>query len=50
MPYRIVKKKGDRPWKIINKETGEQVGSSVSKEMAQKAIKARYAGKNNKIK
>ena len=43
MPYKIEKRSGARPWKIVNKETGKVVGSSVSKEMAQKAVKARYA-------
>ena len=48
MPYKIIKKTGDRPFKIINKDTGKQVGSSKTKEMAQSAIRARYAGKNKK--
>jgi len=45
MPYRIEKRTGSRPYKVINKETGKQVGSSVTRQMAEKAIKAIYAGK-----
>ncbi|MEX0596084.1 MAG: hypothetical protein WD512_06240 [Candidatus Paceibacterota bacterium] len=45
MPYKIKKGTGKRPYKIINKETNKQVGSSISKEMAEKAIRARHANK-----
>jgi hypothetical protein len=31
-----------RPWKIWNKDKKKIVGSSETKEMAEKAIKARY--------
>ena len=48
MPYKIVKKKGSRPYKIIKKDTGKTVGSSVSKSMATKAMKARYAHEKTK--
>lgn len=44
MPYSIVKRgNSDRPYKIINKNTGKTVGSSITKTMAKKAIRARYA-------
>jgi len=46
MPYKILYKpkvppKG-RPWKIYNLEKKKIVGSSITKEMARKAIRARY--------
>jgi len=44
MPYTIRKGSGDKPYKIINKETGKVVGSSKSREMADKAVRARLAG------
>lgn len=44
MPYKIVKRSGEKPYKIINKDTGKTVGSSKSKEMAKASIRARYAG------
>ncbi len=44
MPYKVEKRSGDRPYKIINKDTGRVVGSSTSKEKAQASIRARYAG------
>jgi len=43
MPYSIRKGKGARPWKIINKNTGKVVGSSVSKAKARGSVRARYA-------
>ena len=46
MPYKIVKRAGPRPYKIVNKETGRTVGSSASKESARKSINARNAGKH----
>ena len=44
MPYKIVKRKGKRPYKIINKETGKTVGSSTSKAKAEASVRARLAG------
>lgn len=44
MPYKVVKRSGARPWKIIKADTGKVVGSSHSKEKAQASIRARYAG------
>lgn len=43
MPYRIQKLGGEKPWKIIKKDTGEIVGSSKTKKDAQASIRARYA-------
>ena len=34
MPYKVVKRSGARPWKIVNKNTGKVVGSSKSKKDA----------------
>jgi hypothetical protein len=44
MPYRIVKRTGDRPWKIINIDRNEVVGSSKTKKMAESSVRARLAG------
>lgn len=44
MPYSIIKRGGERPYKIIKKDTGKQVGSSTSKAKAEASIRARYAG------
>lgn len=44
MPYKVVKRKGDRPWKIVNKNTGEVVGTSKTKKEAQASVRARYSG------
>jgi len=43
MPYRVEKRKGEKPWKIIKSETGEVVGSSKTKADAQASIRARHA-------
>jgi hypothetical protein len=47
MPYKIIYKPGippkGRPWKIYNLDKKKIVGSSISKEMAERAVKARYA-------
>ena len=43
MPYKIVKKSGRRPYKIINKDTHHIVGSSVTKAKAQSSVRARLA-------
>lgn len=43
MPYKVVKRSGEKPYKIVNKETGRVVGSSTSKSKAQASIRARYA-------
>ena len=46
MPYRIENRGGSRPFKIINKNTGKTVGSSVSRAKAESSVKARYAGEH----
>jgi len=43
MPYRIVKRSGARPWKVVKAATGKVVGSSTSKANAQASIRARHA-------
>ena len=46
MPYFIKNVKGgNRPWKVMKgvKPEGVEVGSSVSREMAVRAMRARYA-------
>lgn len=40
MPFKIVKRGGDRPFKIINKNTGKQVGSSKTRAKAEAFIRA----------
>jgi len=45
MPYKVEKRSGDKPYKIINKDTGKTVGSSTSKVKAEASVRARYAGK-----
>lgn len=44
MPYRIERRSGSRPYKIVRKDTGEVVGSSVSKAKAAASIRARSMG------
>ena len=44
LPYRIEKRKGPKPYKIIRKTDGKVVGSSVSKADAKASIRARMAG------
>lgn len=46
MPYRIVKRTGAKPWKIINKDRNEVVGSSTSKAKAEASARARMAGEH----
>lgn len=48
MPYKISKGKGSRPYKITNKNTGKQVGSSKTKKAAQASVRARYAHSGGK--
>jgi hypothetical protein len=49
MPYGIVKRKGEKPWKIVDLRTGIVVGSSETKENAQASVRARYSGESGKI-
>ena len=45
MPYTIRHVEGgSRPWKIINTETREIVGTSKTKKDAEASVRARYAG------
>jgi hypothetical protein len=46
MPYKIVKRTGARPWKIINLDRNEVVGSSVTKKMAEASARARLTGEH----
>lgn len=48
MPYKIVKKKGDKPYKIVKADTGEVVGSSTSKAKAARSIGYREEAKKEK--
>ncbi len=48
MPYTIRYVKGSsRPWKIVNKDRNEVVGSSTSKAAAQASIRAREMGEHS---
>jgi len=50
MPYEIRYRPGlkpkERPWKIWNKEKRMYVGSSLTKERAESAVKARLMGEH----
>ena len=46
MPYKIVKKGGKKPYKIINKNTGRTVGSSNTRSEAESSVRARLAGEH----
>jgi hypothetical protein len=41
MPYTVRKGKGRKPYKIVNKTTGKQVGSSTSKSKARRSASIR---------
>ena len=41
MPFKIVKRSGSRPWKIVKTTTNEVVGSSTSRAKAAASIRAR---------
>lgn len=48
MPYKIKYVKGaKRPWKIVNKDRNEVVGSSTSKASAEASIRARMGAEND---
>ena len=49
MPYKVIKGKGKKPWKIINKNTGRQVGSSRTKKNALASMRARYSAERKRI-
>ena len=46
MPYKIVKRTGAKPWKIVNKDRNEVVGSSTTKAKAEASARARMAGEH----
>ena len=48
MPYKVVKRSGSRPWKIVKTTTGEVVGSSTTKAKAEASVRARYAAEKRK--
>jgi len=41
MPYGVRKGKGSKPWKIVNKRSGRQVGSSKTKRKARQSASIR---------
>jgi hypothetical protein len=41
MPHTVRKGKGSKPWKIVNKDTGETKGSSKTKKKAQASARIR---------
>jgi hypothetical protein len=41
MPHTVRKGKGKKPWKIVNKDTGEVKGSSETKKKAQASARIR---------
>ena len=43
MPYTVRKGKGKRPYKVVNKKTGKQAGSSKTKKKAQASARVRNA-------
>lgn len=47
MPWKVVKRKGSRPWKIVRADTGVVVGSSTSKAKALRSIGYREAGSHD---
>ena len=46
MPVKVEKRKGKRPWKIVEKNTGKVVGSALTKGNAQKSANARNASRH----
>jgi hypothetical protein len=50
MPYQIVKRSGKRPWKIINKQTGMMVGSSMTRKMAGMSVAHRMGAMGEAVK
>lgn len=47
MPYRILKGRGERPYKIIKTATGDTVGTSKTLADAKASIRARYMGEHS---
>jgi len=49
MPYSIRFVKGSsRPYKIVKSDTGEEVGSSSSRAMAEASVRARWSGEGGR--
>lgn len=48
MPYKIVKRKGVKPWKIINTDINKVVGSSTSKAKAKRSVGYRLEATKDK--
>lgn len=48
MPYQIKKSTGIKPYKILSKVTGKQVGSSSTLAKARASVRARYAGERKR--
>lgn len=48
MPYKIVKRKGEKPWKIMITSTGKIVGSSTSKTKAKRSVGYREQAEKSK--
>ncbi len=48
MPYKVVKRSGSRPWKIVKTTTGKVVGSSTTKAKAEASVRARYMAENKR--
>lgn len=53
MPYKVVKRTGAKPWKIVRMEPSpggrsghETVGSSTSKKKAEASVRARLGGEH----
>ncbi len=47
MPHTVRKRKGKKPWKIVNKESGETKGSSETKEKAPASARIRNQRAND---
>lgn len=41
MPHTVRKRKGSKPWKVVDKSTGKVKGSSTSKRKAQASARIR---------
>jgi hypothetical protein len=48
VPYAVKKGSGEKPYKIVRKDTGKTVGSSTSKAKAKASVRARYANEKPK--
>lgn len=46
MPYQVRRGSGDKPFKIVNKQTGQTVGASKTRQQAMASVRARMASEN----